>query len=274
MQPFAYHRPADLAELARLMEGIGGGARLLAGGQTLIATMRQGLAAPEALLSLSGIGELRGIVERDDALIIGAMTPHAEVARSETVRRRLPALADLAGGIGDPAVREKGTLGGSIANNDPAADWPAALLALDAVVATNRREMKATDFFTGMFETALDDGEVIVSVRFPVPHRGGYVKFRHPASRYAVVGVFVAQATDGTPRVAVTGAGPVVFRWREAEARLASYGFDAAALAGLDHPEDGLNEDPHASARYRAHLIGVMARRALMESARHDGSAE
>ncbi len=273
MRPFAYHRPADLAELRRLKRDLGADARLLAGGQTLLATMKQGLAAPEALIALSGIGELAGIVEADDALVIGAMTTHAAVARSTPVRRRIPALARLAGGIGDPAVRERGTIGGSIANNDPAADWPAALLALDATVTTDRRALSAAGFFVGMFETALEDDEVIVSVRFPVPRRAAYAKFRNPASRYAVVGVFVAQLAEGEARVAVTGAGPAVFRWREAEDRLAERGFEAAALDGLDHPAEGLNEDLHASAPYRAHLIGVMARRALARLSTQDGPA-
>lgn len=274
MRPFTYSRPGDLAELRRLLAAAGDDARLLAGGQTLIATMKQGLAAPEALISLAGIDELTGIRVEQEALVIGAMTSHADIARSEAVCGRIPALTSLANGIGDPAVREKGTIGGSIANNDPAADWPAALLALEAVVTTDRREWSASDFFTGMFETALAPGEVIVSIRFPVPRRGAYAKFPNPASRYAVVGVFVAENANGTPRVAVTGAGPVVFRWVEAEARLADQGFRPDALDGLSHPGDGLNDDIHASADYRAHLIGVMTRRALARLAAANEAAE
>lgn len=189
------------------------------------------------------------------------MTKHADVAASADVKKALPALAALAGGIGDPAVRHRGTIGGSIANNDPAADYPAACLALGATIKTNKREIAADDFFRGMFETALDAGELIVSVSFPVAEKAAYMKFDQPASRYALVGVFVAKTAGGV-RVAVTGAAASVFRWKEAEAAL-SKSFAAASLDGVKASASGLNSDIHGSAEYRAHLIGVMAKRAV-----------
>ena len=217
--------------------------------------MKQRLAAPSALVDLGRIPDLVGIERTPDSLTIGAMTTHAMVAES-------PAIAEMAQIIGDPAVRHRGTLGGSVANNDPAADYPAALLALGATVRTDRREIPAEDYFRGLFETALDAGEIVTAVSFPVPRRAAYQKFRNPASRYALVGVFVAERQSDV-RVAVTGAGSDgVFRWTEAETALAQ-DFAATSLNGMAPPPDGLNGDIHADADYRAHLIGVMARRAV-----------
>ncbi len=265
MHPFAYHRASSLDEAKAALRAAEDGL-YLAGGMTLIPTMKQRLAMPSDLVDLARIEDLRGIADEGGTLRIGAMTPHAAVASSETVRRRIPALADLAGGIGDPAVRARGTLGGSIANNDPAADYPAAVLGLGATVVTDAREIAGDDFFTGMFETALAPGEIVTAVRFPVPRRAAYVKFPNPASRYAVVGVFVAETADGV-RVAVTGAAPCVFRVTEMETALAT-DFSPAAVADIQVPADDLNEDIHASRAYRAHLVTVMAKRAVEKALR------
>ncbi len=260
MYNFNYHRPRTLAEAAQLLAA-NEDAKLLAGGQTFIPTLKQRLAQPSDLVDLSGIGELGGIREEDGGLTIGAMTPHAEVAGSELVRRVIPALADLAESIGDPQVRNRGTLGGSISNNDPAADYPAGLVGLGATVRTSKREIAAEDFFTGMFETALEEDEIVTSVHFPRPEKAAYAKFPNPASRYAVVGVFVAKTAGGV-RVAVTGAGPCVFRATDLENAL-SADFAPAAVDGVAIDAEGLNADIHASADYRAHLIKVMAKRAV-----------
>ena len=262
MYNFSYHRPLSVDEAIALAAGAPEG-RLLAGGQTLLPTLKQRLANPTDLIDLTDITDLKRLfVERDGkTLVVGAMCPHASVAASDMVRNAIPALARLAGGIGDAQVRNQGTLGGSIANNDPAADYPAALVGLGATVRTNHREIAADDFFTGMFETPLEPAEVICEVAFPVPDRAGYAKFHNPASRYAIVGVFVSQGEDGT-RVAVTGAGPSVFRIAAMEQALAS-SFGAAALEGIAVAADDLNTDIHASAEYRAHLVGVMAKRAV-----------
>lgn len=260
MHDFTYHRPASIDEALRLLDD-GEDASLLAGGMTLLPTMKLRLAMPGALVDLGGIGELRGIRDTGEALEIGAMTTHAEVAASDTVRSRLPALATMAGRIGDPQVRNRGTIGGSVANNDPAADYPAAVLALDAQVVTNRREIAADEFFAGMFETALEAGEMIVALRFPVPLRAAYAKFPNPASHYAIAGVMVAAGARGV-RVAVTGAGAAVFRARDMEAALDGE-FSAAALAGVEIDPGTLNTDLHADQAYRAHLVAVMARRAV-----------
>jgi carbon-monoxide dehydrogenase medium subunit len=260
MYAFEYHRPSTLAEAASLIKEAGDG-KLLAGGHTLLPTLKQRLAQPSDLVDLGAIAELKGIRQEGDSVVIGAMTPHAEVAGSETVRSMIPALASLADHIGDAQVRNRGTIGGSIANNDPAADYPAAIVGLNATVQTNQRTIAADDFFTGMFETALQDGEIITAVRFPKPAKAGYAKFPNPASRYAVVGVMVAQ-TGGQTRVAVTGAAPCVFRLTDAERALAT-NFSAAALDGLNVGADDLNSDIHASAEYRAHLVKVMAKRAV-----------
>ncbi|MCG8598162.1 MAG: xanthine dehydrogenase family protein subunit M [Kiloniellales bacterium] len=259
MYEFNYHRPASLDAAASALSGAGEG-KLVAGGMTLIPTLKQRLAQPSDLIDLSAVADLKGIFEDGGGIVIGAMTTHAEVAGDATVRAKIPALADLAEGIGDVQVRNRGTIGGSIANADPAADYPGGLVGLGATVRTNKREIAADDFFTGMFETALAEDEIVTAVAFPVPDKAAYVKFANPASRYAVVGVMVSQGTAGV-RVAVTGAGPSVFRVAEMESALAS-NFSAAAIESISVPADGLNSDIHASAEYRAHLVGVMARRA------------
>ncbi|HFD15273.1 MAG TPA: xanthine dehydrogenase family protein subunit M [Rhodospirillales bacterium] len=264
MYNFTYHRPRSVAEAAQLLTA-SEDAKLLAGGQTFIPTLKQRLAQPSDLVDISGIAELRGIREEAGGLTIGAMTPHAEVAASEVVRRVIPALADLAETIGDPQVRNRGTLGGSISNNDPAADYPAGLVGLGATVRTSKREIAAEDFFTGMFETALEEDEIVTAVHFPKPEKAAYAKFPNPASRYAIVGVFVARTAGGV-RVAVTGAGPCVFRAKELEAAL-SANFAPEAVDGVSIGAEGLNEDIHASAEYRAHLIKVMAKRAVAAAA-------
>lgn len=259
MYQFTYHRPESLsAAIAQLAAD--GDAKALAGGQTLLPTMKQRLASPSAIVDLGKIADLAGISREGDAIAIGAMTRHADVAT--TVRQAIPALAELADGIGDPQVRNKGTIGGSLANNDPAADYPAAVLALNATIVTNKREIAADAFFNGLFETALEPGELIVKVRFPIPQKAAYQKFPNPASRYALVGVFVAKTASGV-RVAVTGAGANgVFRASAIEAALGS-NFSAPALASLNVSADGFNTDIHADAAYRAHLIGVLAKRAV-----------
>lgn len=258
MYEFQLERPTRLADAVKLL-GDDVESQPLSGGQTLIPTMKQRLATPERLVSLTAIPELRGIRSEGGQLVIGAATTHAEVAAGADA---CPALAALAGGIGDPAVRNRGTIGGSLANNDPSADYPAAVLASGATVVTDRREIAADDYFQGLFTTALDEGEIITAVRFPIPERAAYAKFDQPASRFALTGVFVAKFADGV-RVAVTGASEDgVFRWREAETAL-SAAFTAAALDGLGLPGDGMISDLHGSGAYRAHLAGVMARRAV-----------
>ncbi|RMD61884.1 MAG: xanthine dehydrogenase family protein subunit M [Alphaproteobacteria bacterium] len=260
MYAFSYYRAQSLDDAARHLAS-DSEAKILAGGQTLLPALKQRLAHPSEVIDLGGLAELSGIREEGDAIVVGAMTPHGAVAASELVKARIPALAALAESIGDPQVRNRGTIGGSIANNDPAADYPAGLVGLGATVRTNRREIAADDFFTGMFETALDEGEIITAVSFPVPQRAGYAKFPNPASRYAIVGVMAAQGPAGT-RVAVTGAGPCVFRVAAMEEALAR-DFSPAALDDITVPADDLNADIHASAEYRAHLVTVMAKRAV-----------
>jgi len=259
MYAFTYHQPNDVAAAAALLSDE---AKLLAGGQTLLPTMKQRLAAPASIVDIAKIKELAGVARDGDAIVIGAMTRHADVATSATVAQAIPALAALAEQIGDPAVRNRGTIGGSLANNDPAADYPAAVLALGATIVTNKRELAAEAFFKGLFETALDSGEIIVKVRFPLPEKAAYQKFRNPASRFALVGVFVAKTAAGV-RVAVTGAGESgVFRVAALEKALDA-NFAASALDGLTVPSAGLNSDLHADAAYRAHLIVVLAKRAV-----------
>lgn len=259
MHPFTYHRPATVADAAALLQNPD--AKGLAGGMTLLPVMKHRLASPSSVVALSGIADLGGIAVSGNALTIGAMTKHIAVADSAVVKSAIPALAALAAGIGDPAVRNRGTLGGAIANADPSADYPAAVLGLGAVVVTNLREIAGDDFFTGLFSTALEPGELITAVRFPTPLAAAYAKFRSPASRYAVVGVFVARFADGV-RVAATGAGPSVFRVPAMEAALAAH-FAPSAIAGIAIPADGLNGDIHAEPAYRAHLVTVMAGRAV-----------
>ncbi len=259
MQSFEYHRPSSLAEALSLLGKSGGS--LLAGGQSLLPAMKLDLAAPSVLVSLRDVDELRGIEKGKGEIVIGAMTTHAEVGASDVVRSAIPALSDLAGRIGDPQVRNRGTLGGSIAHADPAADYPAALVGLGATVVTNAREIAADDFFKGMFATAKAADEIVTAVRFPVPECAGYAKFASPACKFALVGVMVAKATDGV-RVAVTGAALSVFRQKDMEAALTK-DFSAAALDGISQDAGGLTSDLEASAEFRAHLVGVMARRAV-----------
>ncbi|MFM7850225.1 MAG: FAD binding domain-containing protein [Rubrivivax sp.] len=258
MQAFQYQAPSSLAD-ARA--AVAAGARLMAGGQSLLPSMRLGMAQPEAVADLSGVPGMSGIAVSGGVVRIGAMTPHAQVAASAEVAAAIPALADLAGRIGDRQVRNRGTLGGSVANADPAACYPAALVGLGATVHTDRRDIAADDFFTGLYQTALAEDEVITAVSFPVPERAGWQKFKQPASRFSFVGVFVSKGPQGV-RVAVTGAGPRVFRASELEARL-SRDWSAAALEGASVSAAGLNSDLHGSAEYRAALIPVLAARAV-----------
>ena len=261
MYEFEYHRPRTIDHAVKMLADAPD-AKLLAGGHTLLPTMKQRLAAPANIIDLSHAEGLRGISVAGNNLVIGAMTTHGEVASSDVVKKACPSLAAMAGVIGDPQVRHRGTIGGSIANNDPAADYPAACLALGATIVTNTRSIKADDFFTGMFETALAEGEIITAVHFPVGIKGAYAKFRNPASRYAMVGVYVARH-GADVRVAVTGAGSNgVFRASALEAGLKA-DFSAKGLEGKHVALDGLNSDIHADAAYRAHLIGVMAKRAV-----------
>jgi carbon-monoxide dehydrogenase medium subunit len=260
MYAFRYYKSSSVADAAARLSA-DPEAKLLAGGQTLLASMKLRLAGPAELVDLAKVGELRGIKVDASGVTIGAMTRHAEVARSADVRKAIPALASLAGMIGDRMVRNMGTIGGSVANNDPAADYPAGVLGLAATITTNKRKIAADDFFKGMYETALQPGEIITSISFPIPKRAAYMKFKNPASRYALVGVFVAD-TQGGPRVAVTGAGPSVFRVPQMEKALAAK-FAPESVAGISIPADGLNSDIHAQADYRAHLVTIMAKRAV-----------
>jgi carbon-monoxide dehydrogenase medium subunit len=260
MYAFEYAQAKSVAEAASLLGRTGG--RPLAGGQSLVAAMKLRLAQPGTLVDLGAIPDLKGIRRDGNALVIGAMSRHAEVAASTVVREAIPALAALAEGIGDRQVRNMGTLGGSIANNDPAADWPAAVLALGATVHTSARSIPADRFFTGMYETSLAPDEIITSVAFPVPAKAAYVKFPNPASRFALVGVFVARLADGGVRVAVTGAASAVFRAQPLEAAL-SKAFTPESARGVSIDAGGLSTDLHGSADYRAHLIAVLASRAV-----------
>jgi carbon-monoxide dehydrogenase medium subunit len=260
MQAFAFHAPASVA--AAIQAGTGVDAKYIAGGQTLLQSMKLGLAAPEALVSVTSIPGLAGIAVANGTVKIGAATTHATVAASAEVKAAIPALAELAGKIGDRAVRNLGTLGGSLANDDPAACYPAAVLGLGATVHTDRRDIAADDFFQGLFTTALADGEMITAVSFPIPAKAGWQKFKQPASRFSLVGVFVSQGPAGT-RVAVTGAGAGgVFRANGLEAKLAA-NWSAAALAGATVDAADLISDLHGSAEYRAALIPVLAARAV-----------
>ena len=260
MYSFSYVKPSSLKEVTDFLQA-NPDARPLAGGMTLIPTLKARLAQPSHLVDLAGLEDLKGIEVKSGAVVIGAGTRHADVARSAKVRDAIPALAELVERIGDPQVRNLGTIGGSVANNDPAADYPAAVLGLAATITTNRRDIPADDFFQGIFATALEAGEIIVRVTFPVPKRAAYEKFAHPASGFAMTGVFVAENRNDV-RVAVTGAGPGVFRWREAEAALAK-SFAGAAVANLRMSPDDLNEDIHGTREYRANLVNVMTRRAV-----------
>jgi aerobic carbon-monoxide dehydrogenase medium subunit len=260
MYAFTFERPDALPDAVRLA---GAGGKPLAGGQTLLASMKLRLANPEQLVDLGAVRELAGIRREGGNLVIGAMTRHAEVAASDEVGKAIPALADLAGHIGDRQVRALGTIGGSVANNDPAACYPSAVLGLGATVQTTQRKIAADDFFTGLFSTALEEGELITAISFPIPSRAAYIKFKQPASRFALIGVFVAQTASGV-RVAVTGGGNGVFRHQGLEDAL-SRSFTPAA-AGLKISAEGLSSDLHASAEYRAQLISVMAQRAVAKA--------
>jgi carbon-monoxide dehydrogenase medium subunit len=260
MKPFELHRPSTAQEAIGLLRAREG-AKFLAGGQSLLPVLKLELAEPSDLISLARLPELRGISVAGGAVTIGALATHDDVARSAEVARAIPTLAALAGSIGDPQVRNRGTLGGSVAHADPAADYPAALLALGATVVTDRREIPADAFFTGLFETALARDELVTAVRFPIPRRAAYAKFAHRASKYALVGVMIAETAGGV-RVAVTGASAKVFRVPAFETALAAR-LEPGALDGIAVPAADLNSDAEASAEYRAHLIGVMARRAV-----------
>ena len=261
MYTFKYERPASLADAQKLAQA---GGQVLAGGQTMIAAMKQRLQQPDTLVDLAAISGLAGIQKDGNNLVIGAMTRHQDVADNADVKKLIPALAALADGIGDRQVRAMGTLGGSVANNDPAACYPSALLALSATVHTDRRAIAADDFFQGMFATALQAGELITSVSFPIPQKAAYAKFRQPASRFALVGVFVAQSGSGA-RVAITGAGNGVFRHAGLEAAL-SKSFTPEAAAGVAVDSSELNADLHASKAYRAHMISVQTQRAVKQA--------
>jgi len=260
MKDFEFHRPTTIKDAVGLVQGRTG-AKFLAGGQSLLPVLKLELAEPSDLVSLAQVKELRDIRVDGNNILIGALATHDEVSRSPDVQTKIPALAALASGIGDAQVRNRGTLGGSVAHADPAADYPAALVGLGATVITDRRTIAADAFFTGLFLTALDRDELVKAVQFPIPKRAAYAKFAHRASKYALVGVFIAETAAGI-RVAVTGAGPTVFRASQYEAALAKQ-LAPSALDGIAVPPDNLNGDAEASPEYRAHLIGVMARRAV-----------
>jgi len=264
MKDFAFHRPGTVKDAVTLLKVHSGG-KFLAGGQSLLPVLKLELAEPSDLISLAHLKELRDIRVDGGKVVIGALATHDQVHRSPEVHKAIPALARLAGGIGDAQVRNRGTLGGSVAHADPAADYPAAVLGLGATIVTDRRSIAADDFFTGLFATALADDELVTAVQFPVPKRAAYVKFANRASKYAVVGVFIADTGSGV-RVAVTGAGPTVFRASQYEAALGKK-LAPESLDGLTVPSASLNSDSEASADYRAHLIGVMARRAVAKAA-------
>ncbi len=264
MYNFTFHRPTTVRQAAGLLAR-NPDAKLLAGGHSLIPVMKQRLASPAALVDLGLVEGIVGVELKGRSVSIGAMTRHADVANSPVLKEVMPALASVPGSIGDPQVRNRGTIGGSIANNDPNADYPAACLGLGATIITNKRRIAADDFFTGMFSTALEEGEIIVRVSFPVAKKAGYEKFKHPASGFALVGVFVSKRGPDI-RVAVTGAGSNgVFRVPSFEEALKKR-FSPKSIEGLTIPASGMNADIHASAEYRAHLVGVLARRALAKA--------
>ena len=263
MYEFNYTRATSVEDALKNLEAAEDG-KLVAGGMTLVPTMKQRLASPSDLIDIGGLESLQGVSAEDGRVVIGAMTTHANVASNQVVRDSIPALTDLANHIGDPAVRNRGTIGGSVANADPAADYPAAVLGLNAEVQTNQRTIAADDFFVEIFETALEEMEIVTSVSFPVPDKAAYMKFPNPASRYAIVGVMVA-VFGNEIRVAVTGAGPNAFRVQEMESALTD-SFTPEAIQSISISDDGFNSDIHASAEYRAHLVNVMARRAVTKA--------
>ena len=272
MHTFSYLKATSLKQASEWLAAHAD-AKLLAGGMTLIPTLKARLAQPSHLIDIGGIAELVGIEVKDSKLSIGASTKHVEVARSAVVKKAIPALAYLAHQIGDPQVRNRGTIGGSLANNDPAADYPAAVMALNATIVTNRREIAADDYFQGLFTTALGTGEMIVKIVFPVPAKAAYEKFPHPASGYAMAGAFIAQNAGNAKadvRVAITGAGPGVFRWKAAEAALCKK-LAAASIEALNVDAADLNEDMHGTKEYRANLAKVMTQRALKKIAQTSG---
>lgn len=263
MYEFTYTKASTLDDAKAAFSAAEEG-KYMSGGMTLLPTLKMRLARPSNVIDLSGVPDMAGIEVTGDTVTIKAMTRHAVVASSPEVQKAIPALAKLAGGIGDPMVRNRGTIGGSLANNDPAADYPAAVVGLGATIHTDKRKIAADDFFKDLFETALEDGELITAVSFPIPDKAGYMKFPNPASRYCVVGVMVSQK-GGENRVGVTGAGACAFRVGEMESALAG-NFSADAVAGINIPDTDLNSDIHASAEYRAHLVTVMAKRAVAEA--------
>ncbi|MBR0649585.1 xanthine dehydrogenase family protein subunit M [Roseomonas terrae] len=259
MYDFQYHKPASVADAVKLLADPD--AKAISGGQTLIPALKHRLNRPTAVVDLSGIAEMKGIRREGNAIVIGALSRHDDVAGSAEVKAAIPALADMAAHIGDTQVRNRGTMGGSISNNDPAADYPAAVVALNATVITSKRRITADEFFQGMFTTALEPDELVIAISFPVPEKAGYAKMRNPASRYVMAGVFVAK-TGGEVRVAVNGAAPCVFRQGEMEAALGA-NWSAEAVGGIKQDATDLNGDIHGSAEYRAHLVTVMAKRAV-----------
>lgn len=259
MYDFAYHKPTTVADAVKLLADPD--AKAVSGGHTLLPALKHRLNKPSALVDLSGIAEMKGIKKVGNAIVIGALTRHVEVANSAEVKAAIPALAYMASHIGDVQVRNRGTIGGSVSNNDPAADYPAAVLGLGATIHTSKRKIAADDFFLGMFTTALDADEILTAIEFPIVDKAGYAKMKNPASRYVMAGVFVSKA-GGAVRVAVNGAGPCVFRQADMEKALAA-NWSADAVAGVKQSPDGLNGDIHGSAEYRAHLVGVMAKRAV-----------
>ena len=264
MYDFAYHKPSSVADAVKLLSA-DPDARPISGGQTLLPALKHRLNRPTSLVDLSGIAELKGVKREGDTITVGALTRHIEVQNSPEIKSAIPALAYMATVIGDIQVRNRGTMGGSVSNNDPAADYPAAVLALDATLVTDKRRIASDEFFQGMFTTALEPGELLVAIEFPVPEKAGYAKMRNPASRYVMAGVFVAR-TKGGVRVVVNGAGPGVFRQPEMEQAL-SANWSPKAVANIKQPSEGLNSDIHGSAEYRAHLVTVMAKRAVAEAA-------
>lgn len=261
MYDFAYHKPTSIADAVKILAA-DPDAKPISGGQTLLPALKHRLNKPSAIIDLSGIAELRGIRKVGNTLVIGALTRHVEVATSPEVKAAIPALAQMASSIGDTQVRNRGTLGGSVSNNDPAADYPSAVLGLGATLVTDKRRIAADDFFQGMFTTALEPGELLIAVEFPIPEKAGYAKLKNPASRYVMAGAFIAKTAGGV-RVAINGAGPCVFRQAEMEAALTAK-WSPDAVAGIKQPADDLNSDIHGSAEYRAHLVTVMAKRAVI----------
>ncbi|UPY39012.1 xanthine dehydrogenase family protein subunit M [Sediminicoccus sp. KRV36] len=260
MYDFAYHKPSSVADAVKLLAA-DPDAKPVSGGHTLLPALKHRLNKPSALVDLSGIAEMKGVKRVGNAIVIGALTKHAEVANSAEVKAAIPALAYMASHIGDNQVRNRGTIGGSVANNDPAADYPAAVLGLGATIHTSKRKIAADDFFQGMFTTALEEGEILVAIEFPIPEKAGYAKLKNPASRYVMAGAFISKGPMGL-RVAINGAAPCVFRQADMEAALGR-SWSADAVAGIKQDADGLNSDIHGSAEYRAHLVGVMAKRAV-----------